>query len=641
MELESLFFNIADFKLQNHSIGEGRFSRVYVANNVNDNKNYAVKILNSENGFNGHDQMLLLQQSLILHKLKHPCIVKFKGLNFQSFKDPSKLSPSIITKYLPTGSLRLFLDKEKKGLAESDWTATKKFINLLGISRGMHYLHKHGVIHGNLKPENILTNEDFYPHICDYGLPLSNRNKLTIQGQINTELYIAPELFESDSKCSSSADIYAFGMLAYEIVTGELPFKEHDGLTAVSISSKISNGERPEIPDRVPEKMSNLIQRCWSQDPKDRPSFDEIFRELSSDPSMLGEAVDEDEIYDYIDMLAEREKEQGKIQKKKHVELNDLKKKFININEDFQSKERRYHREIESLKEANEVLKKKLQPSQVSNDLLLRGICKLWGSPKELNPDAGLSILKQLSEQGNSQASFILGLLYQSEKFVEPSFSKSLYYYQRSTTQGNTYGPVRLGICYHLGYGVEQSSTKALDCYKKAAEQMNSFGFNSLGFCYYNGFAVETNYAKALEYYTRAAELGNSESINSLGICYTNGTGVEQNYTTAIEYYLKAAELGNSNSYNSLGFCYSNGKGIEKNLSKAIECYEKSAEMGNPNAYLNLGICYESGQGVEVNMQKAVECYEKAAKLGNVTAKNRLSKNKPRGVTVESNSESI
>lgn len=72
--------------------------------NKEDGQLYACKIIKKHDDFNGHEQMLLMRESLILHKLKHPGIVEFKGVNFQSFTDPNKLEPS----------LKTFLDQEKK-----------------------------------------------------------------------------------------------------------------------------------------------------------------------------------------------------------------------------------------------------------------------------------------------------------------------------------------------------------------------------------------------------------------------------------------------------------------------------------------------------------------------------------------------
>lgn len=88
MKVEEIFFNIADYKLQKTKLGEGTFGTVYISTNNTDNEQYATKIIKTNGNFTGNDKMLLIRESLILNKLKHLTIVKFKGLNFQSFLIP-------------------------------------------------------------------------------------------------------------------------------------------------------------------------------------------------------------------------------------------------------------------------------------------------------------------------------------------------------------------------------------------------------------------------------------------------------------------------------------------------------------------------------------------------------------------------
>ena len=223
MDIEGAFFNTSDYQLQGEKLGEGTFGTVYTAKNNKDGQLYACKIIKTHDDFNGHEQMLLMRESLILHKLKHPGIVEFKGVNFQSFSDPNKLEPSIITEYLKGGSLKTVLDQEQKGLSDSEWSATKKYVILLGIANAMNYLHKHGIIHRDLKPANILTDKERHPRICDFGLSrcfkksLTNFDKLTMTGEIGTPIYMAPELLAGEEHYGPSVDVYSFSMIAYEI----------------------------------------------------------------------------------------------------------------------------------------------------------------------------------------------------------------------------------------------------------------------------------------------------------------------------------------------------------------------------------------------------------------------------------------
>lgn len=185
MEFEGAFFDTSNYELTGLKLGEGTFGKVYVVNRLSDMTQYAAKVIYANGMFSSHDQIMLLRESLILYKLDHPCIVKFFGINFHSFDDPSKLEPTILTEYLPHGSLKGILDKEKNSIADPDWNATKKYICLLGIADAMRYLHKHGILHRDLKPQNILIDSNYYPRICDFGLSKCFSESITRSMQLS------------------------------------------------------------------------------------------------------------------------------------------------------------------------------------------------------------------------------------------------------------------------------------------------------------------------------------------------------------------------------------------------------------------------------------------------------------------------
>lgn len=340
MDFKGLFFNVKDYQLiKKPRVGRGSFGTVYKCKNKKTNIVYAAKIIDVSDDFDGDDQLTLMREFMILFKLHHPSIVKFYGITFRSFEDPTTLSPTILTEFISKSSLKKILDDEKIGCADFDWDATKKYICLLGISNAMKYLHSCGILHLDLKPENILIDENYNPKICDFGLSrcfpenFTKSTKLATRGQIGTPLYMAPELLDIKEKYeyTTAVDVYAFSMLAYEIVTGKLPFYEFKNKDKNEIKFKILKGERPSFNGiNVPEKMQELIKNCWSQTPKDRPSFEEIFHKLSSDFTYSYDPVIEDTVRDFLEINEEEEDNNNGDDDDESVEsvINDYIKNF-------------------------------------------------------------------------------------------------------------------------------------------------------------------------------------------------------------------------------------------------------------------------------------------------------------------------
>lgn len=312
MEIESLFFDTDDYELTNRKIGEGSFGGIFLVNN-HENKFFVAKIFNESSSFSARDQMVIIREALLMKNIDHPAILKFYGINFHSFYDPREIQPTILLEYAVNGSLKEILRKEQMNLGDPLWSSTKKYICMLGIADAMRYLHKKGILHRDLKPENILINEDFHPLVCDFGLSrsfsesLTNSMELSMTGKIGTPLYMAPEMLLDEEHLGPGIDVYAFAMLAYEIVTGMGPYSENGKrITAPSLVRKLLAGERPKFVDGITDPMKDLLSRCWHRDPKKRPSFEEIFNELSSNFYYLDEDVDEDEVNDYIELLKDR-----------------------------------------------------------------------------------------------------------------------------------------------------------------------------------------------------------------------------------------------------------------------------------------------------------------------------------------------
>ena len=388
MEFKDTFYNTTDYKFQKEKLGDGTSGSVCILKSSKKNKKYVAKILATDD-FNGIQQMELIQQSSKFHQLSHPSIVKFIGINFQSLTDTKKFEPTIISEYCPQGSLKIILENEKKGVIDENWNPTKKCISLIGISDALRYLHANGINHRNLKPENILFRNDFYPRVSDFGISDFQSNCLTKKGEImiDTVLYKCPEFYQDEYISSPGVDAYAFGMLAYEITTGKVPFEElGESIKYNDFYGKISSGYRPKFPKNVTKKMQKLISRCWNANIEERPSFEEISSELTKNHSKyFNEKLDENEINRFIRKLLE----------KKHKTSNKPQTQQAILDHENQTDFRR------------------------SNEELCRSLIYLHGSKKEQNSNKCIDRLKISSEKGNSFSSFLLGLLYENGEGVK------------------------------------------------------------------------------------------------------------------------------------------------------------------------------------------------------------------------------
>ena len=117
----------------------------------------------------------------------------------------------------------------------------------------------------------------------------------SILGLKGTPVYLSPEIID-DNSYTPAGDVYAFGIVAYEIVKSERAFS---GLTLSQLFITILNVKRPTIPNYVSKEYKQLIERFWSQKAEERPTFEQIVEELKSDKFITDE-IEEEDYRDYL-----------------------------------------------------------------------------------------------------------------------------------------------------------------------------------------------------------------------------------------------------------------------------------------------------------------------------------------------------
>ncbi|KAL5543706.1 hypothetical protein UlMin_007490 [Ulmus minor] len=210
----------------------------------------------------------------ILSKLHHPNVVAFYGV----VQDGPGGTLATVTEYMVDGSLRHVLLRKDRYLDRR-----KRLIIAMDAAFGMEYLHSKNIVHFDLKCDNLLVNlKDPLRPICkvgDFGLSKIKRNTLVSGGVRGTLPWMAPELLNgSSNKVSEKVDVFSFGIVLWEILTGEEPYANmHYGAI---IGGIVNNTLRPTIPSHCDSEWRTLMEQCWAPNPAVRPSFTEIASRL-------------------------------------------------------------------------------------------------------------------------------------------------------------------------------------------------------------------------------------------------------------------------------------------------------------------------------------------------------------------------
>jgi len=287
----SHLIDYADVRILTESaLGEGAFGAVYKCEFLG--LEAAAKVINTTQI---HKAVAMEKEAILFSSLLHPNVVQFIGYTSQG-------PQHVIVLELMSRDLRRYLDDEKKNAGQGPPLPLPVAIDMmLQVAEAMKYLHGRGVMHRDLKSNNVLINvvED-----VDEGISSSVQVKLTDFGLSKLKLHDpvfttkmvgntrwrAPEVFQDErnlEKYTYSADVYSFAVIFSEVLTGETPYP-HIKFNA-EIFKSVCNGVRPSLPDEeyCPAYLSALIRKCWDTEPKARPDFPQICQELVACKYML------------------------------------------------------------------------------------------------------------------------------------------------------------------------------------------------------------------------------------------------------------------------------------------------------------------------------------------------------------------
>jgi serine/threonine protein kinase len=243
-------------------IGNGSFGIVYKVQKINTGVYYAMKSLSKSVLQKQKQLKYAISECKIMKQLNHPFIVPL----YFAFQTPKYLY--LVLELCSNGDL--FGLMEKKGKIEEQ---VAKFY-LAEIILALEYLHGCGILYRDLKPANVLIDDEFHAKLADFGLAKEKVNQVNpAMTMAGTPAYLPPEIVAKKGATTAS-DIYGLGPLFFELLTGETPYYSEDIDT---LFQNIKNSKLS-IPDYISDQSKDFITQVMNKDPTKRPQISQIKR---------------------------------------------------------------------------------------------------------------------------------------------------------------------------------------------------------------------------------------------------------------------------------------------------------------------------------------------------------------------------
>lgn len=224
----------------------------------------AIKIYRPKNALDIEGEQRFRDEYKIVHNCRHTNLLQ--PTNFSICED----TPYLELPYCKNGSSEMLIGK---AIEEKDiW----KFI--FDVSSGLSYLHActPQIIHQDIKPANVLIDDYNNYAITDFGISSQRGGKHGFyfdEDNSGTMAYMAPERFGENYRPTAESDIWAFGATLYEILIGEVPFKEEGGKNQLENNMKLKS-----MGNNIPKDIQKLIFSCLSLNPQERPTANQIIK---------------------------------------------------------------------------------------------------------------------------------------------------------------------------------------------------------------------------------------------------------------------------------------------------------------------------------------------------------------------------
>ncbi|KAF9970297.1 hypothetical protein BGZ73_007019 [Actinomortierella ambigua] len=608
-------------------LGRGNFGKVFSAKW--NGKHVAAK------QFTLRGEDALIEEEIKTHReLSHPNIIKMLAL------EPLDQTMVMVLEFCDNGSLKAAL----QGRLILDWHAKTRIAR--EAAAGLAYLHANSVLHRDLRSSNVLLDANASVRLTDFGIPkIKTTTAAKAHGQRGegTLRWMAPELLSVRPKYSNKSDVYALGMVLWEMAAEKvLPYGEHDNNGY--ITEYVKGGGRETLPEDTPEDYRAWVHSCWMQDPPERPDASEMESRVAIIPVLDpanptgakppgGDAGAEgakqqkagDGASGTGDEKGASPKPRVKFSDKPpavrtvslvEIEVMDFKK---DGDDDDDEEEGNMFRRISSEKLARlDIGKPRLDsgsqtkegensgakdngnkpeapsttssvsaaPASASTTAAMMG----W-PPQALNAEPKITAGKRLSATKPLDPEVVAARQAKGEELYRrvsesngDDDAQRLRHLKEAAELGYAPAQNELGWMYHKGIVVQHNDEHGYFWIRKAAKQNHAQAQFRLAYFYGTGKGVPSHPGKAFEYYLKSAENGHVDGQATVGYMFQNGVAISKDYNRAMKWSLRAAEQGSMNGQFDVGMLYENGLGVQRDANQALEWYRKAAMKGHPQA---------------------------------------------------------
>lgn len=240
-------------------LGTGGMGSVYKASDTELSEKVALKLINPKIAADKKTIERFRNELKLARKIRHKNVCQMYDLNKENEKY------YITMEYVPGEDLKSFIRRSRQLSINGAISIARQ------VCEGLAEAHKHGVIHRDLKPSNIMIDRDGNVRIMDFGIARSLKSKgITGAGiMIGTPEYLSPEQADGED-VDRRSDIYSLGVILYEILSGQLPFKGDTPLS-LAVKHRIEKPKNPRtINPQIPEKLGRIILKCLEKNRDDR-----------------------------------------------------------------------------------------------------------------------------------------------------------------------------------------------------------------------------------------------------------------------------------------------------------------------------------------------------------------------------------